>query len=234
MPPPSWMRRSTASRIERTASPLTDFPANAPSRSTTCSHLNPVAAKLRACAAGSPLNTVALAISPRTRRTQAPPFRSMAGNRITRLAFVGRACVGRLVEALVVIMPRHDAPLDLGIARVRAPAAIAEALVEPDRGALRVAQIQVQHDQTQLARQHLDLGDNGVADAAAARPRRDKSGGDGAGESLRLVAARRPRELHRSGDDAVEPPGDELSLGDQQYALPVVLQHLPRRHLDPA
>jgi hypothetical protein len=32
-----------------------------------------------AWAAGSVLNTVALAISPRTRRTQAPPLRSIAG-----------------------------------------------------------------------------------------------------------------------------------------------------------
>jgi hypothetical protein len=30
------------------------------------------------------LKVVALAISPRTKRTQAPPFRSIAGNRITR------------------------------------------------------------------------------------------------------------------------------------------------------
>ena len=117
---------------------------------------------------------------------------------------------------------------------MRAPAAIAEAFVEPDRGALRVAQIEVQHDQPQFARQHLDLGDDCVTDAAAARPRRDKSGGDGAGESLRLVVARRARKLHRAGDDAVEPADDELSLRDQQYALPVILQHLTRRHLDPA
>ena len=57
-------------------------------------------------------------------------------------------------------MPRHDAALDLGIARVGAPAAIAEALVEPDRGALRVAQIEVEHDQPELARQTLDLADD--------------------------------------------------------------------------
>src|SRR5689334_2001678 len=175
------MRRSTDLRIERTASPLTDFPANAPSRSTTCSHANPVAAKLRACAAGLSLNTVALAISPRTRRTQAPPFRSIAGNRITRLSFVSRAFIGRvfggrLVEALVVVMPRHDAPFDLGIARVRAPAVVPEAFVEPDRGALRVAQVEVQHNQIQLARQRLDLGDDRVADAAPARPGRNKGG----------------------------------------------------------
>ena len=48
----------------------------------------------RACAAGSSLNTVALAISPRTRRTQAPPFRSIAGNRITRASLAGPALAG--------------------------------------------------------------------------------------------------------------------------------------------
>src|SRR4051812_6897183 len=136
----------------------------------------------------------------------------MAGNRITPLFLVSRAFIGRLVQALVVIMPRHDAALDHGIARVRTPAAIAETFVEPDRGALRVAQIEVQHDQPQLARQRLDFAYDRMTDAAPARPRRDKSRGHGAGERLRLVVARRPRELHRPGDDAVEPSDDDLAL----------------------
>ena len=41
-------------------------------------------------------------------------------------------------------------------------------------------------------------------------------------------------ELRRAGDDAVEPADDEPALGDQQHALPVILQHLPRRRLEPA
>ena len=117
---------------------------------------------------------------------------------------------------------------------MRAPAAITQAFVQRDRGALRVAQVQVQHDEPELARQRLELGDDRMADAAPARPRRDKSGRDGAGESLRLVVARRPRQLHRAGDDAVEPSDDNLPFRYQQHALPVILQHLTRRHLDPA
>ena len=109
-------------------------------------------------------------------------------------------------------MPRHDAALDHGIARVRTPAAIAETFVEPDRGALRVAQIEVQNDKPQLARQRLDFANDRVADAAPARPGGHESAGDGAGEGLCLVVARRPRELHRPGDDAVESPDDELPL----------------------
>ena len=60
MPPPSWTGRSTAARIASTAAPLTERPAKAPLRSTTCSHSKPASAKRRACAAGSALKTVAL------------------------------------------------------------------------------------------------------------------------------------------------------------------------------
>src|SRR5580658_465717 len=131
MPPPSSIVMSTARRIARTASPLTPAPAKAPSRSTTCSQRKPSAAKSCACAAGSVLNTVALAISPRTRRTQAPPFRSIAGRRI-----IGRTSSVRLVEALVVIVAGHDFPVDPGVVGVGAPAPVVEPLVEADRGPL--------------------------------------------------------------------------------------------------
>ena len=42
------------------------------------------------------------------------------------------------------------------------------------------------------------------------------------------------RELRRAGDDPVEPADDEPPLGHQQHALPVILQHLARRRLEPA
>src|SRR5947207_5511379 len=193
IPPPSWILRSTAWRIARTASPLTECPAKAPSRSTTCSQRKPIAANWRACAAGSSLNTVALAISPRTSRTQAPPLRSIAGNRIIR-------GLSRLVEGLVVVVPGHGAAIDLGVARVGAPAPVPQAFVETDRGALRSAQVEVEHGEPKFAREALDLADDAAADAAAARPGRDKGAGHGAGEGLRLVVARRPRQLRRAGD----------------------------------
>src|SRR5205823_4594790 len=167
MPPPSWILRPPAWQIAATAAPLTERPANAPSRSTTCSHSKPRSANSCACAAGSLLNTVALAISPRTRRTQAPPFRSIAGKRIIA------GSPGRRVEALVIVMSGNDPPFDLGVARVGAPAAIAEALVEPDRGLLGIAQIEVQDGEAEVARLALELADEFLADAAAAPPGRD-------------------------------------------------------------
>ena len=93
--------RSTAARIALTAAPLTDRPAKAPLRSTTCSQAKPASANAAPARRGPSLNTVALAISPRTRRTQAPSLRSIAGYRIT-------APPGSLLEQLVVIMARHD------------------------------------------------------------------------------------------------------------------------------
>ena len=65
-----------------TAGALTGLPAKAPLRSTMCRCEKPWAANRRAWAAGSSLNTVASAISPRLRRTQRPSLRSMAGYRI--------------------------------------------------------------------------------------------------------------------------------------------------------
>src|SRR5262245_46147895 len=82
MPPPSWIEICTASKIASTALSLTGRPSNAPLRSTTCSQSKPCSSNMRACAAGSVLNTVASAISPLRRRTQWPSFKSMAGNRI--------------------------------------------------------------------------------------------------------------------------------------------------------
>ena len=83
MPPPSCSGMSTASSMAPTAPALTGLPANAPSRSTMWSQAKPAAAKARACAGGSSEKTVARAMSPCTRRTHAPPLRSMAGKRIT-------------------------------------------------------------------------------------------------------------------------------------------------------
>jgi len=65
-------------------------------------------------------------------------------------------------------MPGDDAPLDLRIARVDAPALVAEAFVEPDRGALGVAQIEVEDDETEFAGEALDFNEGAAAYAAAA------------------------------------------------------------------
>src|SRR5207248_6731849 len=129
MPPPSCIFRSTDSRTACTASPLTERPAKALARSTTCSHSLPIAAKARACAAGSVLKIVAVAISPRTRRTQAPALRSIAGKRITGLRRPP-------VEALEIVVARHEAVVDKGIERMAAPASVPHALIDVDRGAL--------------------------------------------------------------------------------------------------
>src|SRR3954470_2582347 len=83
MPPPSCTQRPTVSRMRSTADTFIGLPAKAPSRSTTCRCLKPWVSKVCACAAGSRLNTVARAMSPCSRRTARPSFRSMAGNRIT-------------------------------------------------------------------------------------------------------------------------------------------------------
>ena len=140
--------------------------------------------------------------------------------------------VRRLVfEELVVVMPRDDPAFDLRIDGMDAPADVAQALVEPDRGTLGVAQIEVQDRQTDLSGEALDLQHDAATDAAAARPGRDKGAGQGSGEGLRLIVARRPAELRRAGDDAVEPTDDEPALGNQQHAFPIILQHLPRRRL---
>src|SRR6266550_6844803 len=72
--------------IARIALAFTEWPAKAPFRSTTCSHSKPAASKAAACAVASSLKIVACAMSPWRRRTQRPSFRSMAGNRITRLS----------------------------------------------------------------------------------------------------------------------------------------------------
>src|SRR5574340_158955 len=81
MPPPSCTGISspTASTIERIAASLTGLPANAPLRSTRCRRRAPCSFQWRAVAAGSSENTVALSISPCSRRTQWPSLRSIAG-----------------------------------------------------------------------------------------------------------------------------------------------------------
>ena len=54
-------------------------PANAPSRSTICSHSAPQAAHLAAISAGSSAKTVSASKRPSVRRTQRPPRISIAG-----------------------------------------------------------------------------------------------------------------------------------------------------------
>ena len=80
-----------------------------------------------------------------------------------------------------------------GIDRVGAPAPIAQPLVEADRGLLGVAQIEVEDGQPQFPAEPLDLQHDAAAEAVAARPRRHERAGQGAGEGLRLVVARRAR-----------------------------------------
>ena len=79
MPPPSCTGSALAARIRSTTVPLTERPAMAPFRSTTWIASNPCSTKRVACSTGSVLKTVARFISPRTRRTHTPSFRSMAG-----------------------------------------------------------------------------------------------------------------------------------------------------------
>src|SRR3569833_479662 len=82
MPPPSCTGILTVCSIASTACAFIGLPAKAPSRSTTCRYSKPCSAKLLACAAGSRMNTAARAMSPCSRRTHWPFFRSTAGNRI--------------------------------------------------------------------------------------------------------------------------------------------------------
>ena len=99
MPPPNCVGTSTALRISCTAARLTGWPSTAPLRSTRCSHSQPAWAKALAWAAGLSLNTVARAMSPRSRRTHLPSFKSMAGNRIMGRGF--SASQGRAPPSLV-------------------------------------------------------------------------------------------------------------------------------------
>src|ERR1700731_4846493 len=109
-------------------------------------------------------------------------------------------------------MARHECALDQRIEGVAAPAAVAQRLVKMDRRPLGVAQIEIEDEDPELARQLLDLADDAAADAVAARPGRDKGAGHGAGHRLRLVVARRLRQLRRAADDAVEAADDEAPL----------------------
>src|SRR5579862_7963596 len=105
-------------------------------------------------------------------------------------------------------MPRHDLAVDFGIERMRADALVAEALVQPDCGALGVAYVEVEHGDPEFEGEPLDLEQDVAADAAAARPGRDERTGHRAGESLRLVVARRARQQRRAGDNAVKTADD--------------------------
>src|SRR5690606_6632096 len=123
MPPPSCTGFFVAFRIAPTAAPLRLSPATPPPGSTTGSHPKPCSSRLLACAAGSSLSTVALAISPSFRRTHWPPFRSMAGKRIIashtldydepRLRGVLPEFDGRLVFGRVVAFHRLVVAVEL-------------------------------------------------------------------------------------------------------------------------
>ena len=131
-------------------------------------------------------------------------------------------------------MPGYELALDQGVEGVGAPAPVAQRLVKMDRRPLGVAQVEIEDQEAELAGQLLDLADDAAADPVAARPGRDKGAGHGAGHRLRLIVARRARQLGRAADHAVEPADDEASLRDQEHALPVIFQHLARRRLEPA
>src|SRR5947207_12592041 len=96
-------------------------------------------------------------------------------------ARLGGASRRRLVEALIVIMAGDEFALDQRVERVAAPTPIAQCFIEMDRGALRVAQIEIEYEHAKLARQLLDLGDDAAADAMASRPGRDERAGHRAG-----------------------------------------------------
>src|SRR6266851_10481994 len=98
MPPPSCSGMVTALSIASTACAFIGLPAKAPSRSTTCRYSNPCAANVCAWAVGSRLNTVARAMSPCSRRTHWPFFRSMAGNRIMECCLLPAPLRGRVGE----------------------------------------------------------------------------------------------------------------------------------------
>src|SRR5215468_394714 len=95
MPPPSWAGTATALRMLCTAARLTGWPSTAPLRSTRCSHSQPALANALAWAAGLSLNTVARAMSPRSRRTHLPSLRSMAGKRSIAAGGLARPVGGR-------------------------------------------------------------------------------------------------------------------------------------------
>src|ERR1700744_3506959 len=98
-------------------------------------------------------------------------------------------------------MTGHQAPIDARIGRMRAPTAVIQALIEADRRALRIAQVEVEDRDAELAREKLDLVHDAVAEPVPARPGCHKGAGQGAGKGLRLVVARRAAELRRAGDD---------------------------------
>ena len=84
MPPPSWTGSSTAARIASTTlAPLTGRPGEG---AVQVDQVQPFEAGLgegAGLAGRVGLNTVAVSISPRSSRTAAPSFKSMAGKRIT-------------------------------------------------------------------------------------------------------------------------------------------------------
>ena len=118
----------TASRIAATASPLTERPAKAPSRSTTCSHAKPASAN---CAG---LRRRVVVEDGGARHLAADEANAGAVLQIDR-RIEDHGARRLLVEELVVVMAGDDPALDPRVDRMGAPAPIAEALVEADRRA---------------------------------------------------------------------------------------------------
>src|SRR5215471_6199480 len=137
------------------------------------------------------------------------------------------------LEELVVVMPRHDPALDLRVDRVCAPPPVPQILIKADRRALGIAQVEIEDRQAEFPGETLDFAHYAAAETASARPGSDEGAGQGSRERLRLVVARCPAELRRAGDDTVEPADDEPALGNEQHALPVIFQYLPRRWPQP-
>ena len=82
MPPPTCTGTSgCASTTSRTTPAFFGSPANAPSRSTTCSRRAPASTQRVAIATGSSENTVAVSMRPSRRRTHLRSLMSMAGMR---------------------------------------------------------------------------------------------------------------------------------------------------------
>ena len=80
IPPPTSTGPAKASMMRAMTSACLGSPANAPSRSTTCSSRPPCSRQSRACAAGSSPYTVTSSARPCLRRTHFPSFRSIAGS----------------------------------------------------------------------------------------------------------------------------------------------------------
>src|SRR5262245_42490964 len=111
---------------------------------------------------------------------------------------------------------------------------ITQGLVELNRGALRLAHIQIDQPHPGRAGRRFGGFDDRPRQAMAAGPRGDKMGADLGDVGLGLVVAGGTDQLRGAGDGAVEAPDEELPVGDQHDPSPIGLHHVPRRRLQPA